>query len=129
MSQPTENPPRWHSTPSLVPKTISTAEAGTKKGHHRPLLKEFRREGFTYRQIVREGNAAIYEQKWLGCAEPSPCYEVIRIKRREGFRIGGRFVEAAEVYPNSEAWGVDGFTFTDRDAAFCKLREQTVVTQ
>jgi hypothetical protein len=48
---------------------------------------------------------------------------VIRIKRREGFEIGGRLVEAAEVYPNSEAWGVDGFTLTGKDAAFTKLRE------
>ena len=29
----------------------------------------------------------------------------------------------AEVYPNSEAWGMDGFTVTDNEAAFAKLRE------
>jgi len=81
-----------------------------------------RRDGFTYRQIAWEGEAAIYEQKWGGCSEPSVCYEVIRIRRRDGFQIGGRFVGAAEVYPNSEAWGVDGFTLTDKDAAFGKLR-------
>jgi hypothetical protein len=32
-------------------------------------------------------------------------------------------VEPAEVYPNSEAWGVDGFTFTDRNKAFDKFFE------
>ena len=32
-------------------------------------------------------------------------------------------IEQAEVYPKSEEWGVDGFTFTDTDAAFEKLRE------
>ena len=32
-------------------------------------------------------------------------------------------IEPASIYPNSEAWGVDGFTFTDKDAAFAKLRE------
>jgi hypothetical protein len=32
-------------------------------------------------------------------------------------------VEPAEVYPNSEAWGVDGFTLTDKEAAFAKLSE------
>jgi hypothetical protein len=87
------------------------------------LPKEIRRDGFIYRQIAREGDAAIYEQTWTGCAEPSPCWEVIRIRRREGFRVDGRFVEAAEVYPKSEAWGTDGFTFSDKDAAFAKLRE------
>ena len=85
------------------------------------MPKEFRRDGFLYQQIAREGNAAVYEQSWSGCPNPSVCYEVIRIRRRDGFQIGDRFVEAAEVYPNSEAWGVDGFTFRDKDAAFTKL--------
>jgi hypothetical protein len=87
------------------------------------LPTEFRRDGFQYRQIAREGNAAVYEQTWSGSSDPSISYEVIRIRRREGFQIGGRFVEPAEVYPNSEAWGTDGFTFTDKDAALAKLRE------
>lgn len=105
-------------------KTRATAEGVAKKGRfYKPLPKEFRRDGFNYKQIAREGNAAIYEQRWTGCAEASVCYEVIRIRRRDGFQIGGRFIEAAEVYPNSEAWGTDGFTFTDRDAAFAKLRK------
>jgi hypothetical protein len=87
------------------------------------LPKEFRHDGFTYRQIARQGNAAIYEQTWNGCSNPSVCYEVVRIRRREGFQVGDRFVEPAEIYPNSETWGTDGFTFTDKDAAFAKLRE------
>jgi hypothetical protein len=112
------------SIPPLAKKTRATAEAwNQKRQSYNPLPKEFRHDGFQYRQIAREGNAAIYEQKWTGCTEPSPAYEVIRIRRREGFQIGGRFVEPGEVYPNSEAWGADGFTFTDRDAAFAKLRE------
>jgi hypothetical protein len=113
-----------HATPLLAEKTPATAEARTKKEHsYKPLPKEFRRDGFQYRQIAREGDAAIYEQIWTGCAEPSRCYEVICIRRREGFQIDGRVVEPSEVYPNSEAWGADGFTFTDKDAAFRKLKE------
>ena len=104
-------------------KTPATAEAWSKKGRfHKPLAEGFRRDGVTYRQIAREGNAAIYEQRWTGCAEPSVCYEVIRVRYRDGFHIGGRFVEPAEVYPNSEAWGVDGWTVTTLDAAYEKLR-------
>ena len=110
--------------PAPVRKPRSTAEGGSKKGRfYKPLPKEFRHDGFTYRQIAREGDAAIYEQRWTGCAEPSVCYEVIRVRRREGFQIGGRFVEAAELYPRSEAWGTDGFTLTDKDTAFVKLCE------
>jgi len=109
--------------PSVI-KTRSRREAGSKKWRfYKPLPTEFSRDGFNYRQIAREGNAAIYEQTWSDCLNPSVCYEVIHIRRREGIHIGGRFVEAAEVYPNSDSWGVDGFTLTDKDAAFAKLRE------
>jgi hypothetical protein len=87
------------------------------------LPKEFRRDGFEYRQIVRQGDTAIYAQTWCGCPEPSVCYEVVRIRQRDGFNINGRFVDSAELYPRSEAWGVDGFTLTDKDSAFAKLRE------
>lgn len=110
--------------PSRTIKTRARAEARSKKGHsYKSLPVEFRSRGFNYRQIAREGRWAIYEQTWSSCDDPSVCYEVVRIRRREGFQINGRLVEPAEVYPNSEAWGVDGFTFTDKDAAFAKLRE------
>jgi hypothetical protein len=107
-------------------KTRAKSEAwGKKRYFYKSLPTRFSRDGFKYRQIVREGNAAIYEQAWSGCAEPSVCYEVIRIRRRDGFQIDGRLVEPAEVYPRSGAWGVDGFTLTDRDPTFAKLREVT----
>jgi hypothetical protein len=105
-------------------KTRATAEAWGKKRHScKRLPTRFRHDGFEYRQIAREGSAAIYEQTWSGCAEPSVCYEIIRIRRRDGFQINGRFVEPAEIYPKADAWGVDGFTLTDKDAAFAKLKE------
>ena len=108
----------------LSAKTRATAEAWGKERHfYKPLPTQFRHDGFEYRQIARERDAAIYEQRWGGCTDPSVCYEVIRIRHREGFQIGARLVEAAEVYPNSEAWGVDGFTLTDKDTAFAKLRQ------
>jgi hypothetical protein len=110
--------------PQSSRKTRFAAEARTKKGHsYKPLPKEFRRDGFQYRQIARTGNAAIFEQTWDGCRNPSVFYEVIRIRCRDGFHIGGRFVEAADVYPKSEAWGTDGFSVPDRETAFRRLRE------
>jgi hypothetical protein len=87
------------------------------------LPTRFRRDGFDFRQIARQRDAAIYAQVWNVCSDPAVCFEVVRIKRREGFEIKGKFIEPREVYPNSEAWGTDGFTLTDRDAAFAKLRE------
>ena len=105
-------------------KTRLTAEARSRKRHfYKPLPAQFRHNGFEYQQIARERDAAIYEQRWGGCVDPSVCYEVVRIRRREGFQIGARLVEAGEVYPASESWGTHGFTFTDKDAAFAKLKE------
>jgi hypothetical protein len=104
-------------------KTRPTAEGGSKKGYYKPLPKEFRRGGFTYKQIARESDVAIYQQTWNGCQNPSVSYEIIRIRRREGFQIGQKLIQPYEIYPNSDSWGVDGFTVTDREAAFHKLRE------
>jgi hypothetical protein len=119
-----------HSIALSAEKARATIEGGCKKRHsYKPLPTQFRHGGFDYRQITRERNAAIYEQIWIGCRNPSLSYEVIRIRRREGFEIAGRFVEPAEVYPNSEAWGVDGWTMQDKDAAFRKLREVVAPTK
>jgi len=105
-------------------KTRPSAERGGKKDQfYKPLATQFRHDGFDYRQIAREGDVAIYEQKWRGCPDPNVCFEVVRIRRRDGFQIGGSFVEPAEVYPRSEAWGTDGFTLTDKDAALNKFRQ------
>jgi hypothetical protein len=112
------------SLPSPTIKTRARTEATDEKGHsYKSLPVEFRSGGFNYHQIAREGDAAIYEQTSSGCSNSSVAYEVIRIRRRESFQIDGRYVEPAEVYPKAEAWGEDGFTFTDKDAAFAKLRE------
>jgi hypothetical protein len=112
------------SIPRSAQKTRATAEGRSKKRHfYKRLPALFRRDGFTFRQIAREGDAAIYEQRWTGCAEPSVCYEVVRVRFRDGFQICDKFVGPYEVYPKSEAWGVNGFTLIDKDAAFAKLRE------
>jgi hypothetical protein len=110
------------SVPLRAKKTGAGAEARGSKHHFYKLLPvQFPHGGFYYRQIAREGSAAIYEQIWNGCANAAVCYEVVRVRRREGFHISDRFVEPAEVYPNSEAWGVDGWAAEDKEAAFRKL--------
>jgi hypothetical protein len=107
-----------------MPKTSATAKGGSKKRHfYKRLPKEFRSDGFIYRQIASEENVAIYEQTWSGCRNPTICYEVIRVRYRDRFQIGEKVVEAYEVYPRTDSWGVDGFTVADKDAAFTKLRE------
>jgi hypothetical protein len=115
---------RFADLPPAARKTRATATAWYKKGRfYKPLAKKFRRDGFVHREVLRQKNAAVYEKRWTGCAEPSVCYETIRVKRREGFWIEDRFVVPSEVYPRSEQWGALGWTFCDKDAAFAKLRD------
>ncbi len=106
-----------------TPKTRATAEGGTQKGHfYKPWPKRFQAGGFDYRQIHRESDFAVYQQTWKGNGH-SVAFEVIRIRRHEGFPIGGRFVGPAEIYPKAKDWGTDGWTLQDEEAAFRKLRE------
>ena len=127
MSPQTKNTPlalAELSVPSSVEKTRARAEGGnSKRRFYKPLPKEFRRDGFNYCQIAREGDVALYEQRWTGCPDAAACFEVIRIRRRDGFQISEKFIEPCEVYPNSNAWGVDGFTVTDRNKAWDKFFE------
>jgi hypothetical protein len=105
-------------------KTSPRAEAWSEKPRScKRLATRFRHNGFDYQQISRAANAAIFKQTWNGCSDPAVCYEIVRIREREGFEIGGRFVEPAEVYPNPGAWGVDGWTVGDRESAFRKFQE------
>ena len=102
-SMPKNSGPAFVEDPTYpsAPKTSAGAERGCKKRHsYKPLPTQFRRGGFNYRQIAREGEVAIYEQTWNGCLNPRICYEVIRIRRRDGFQIADKSVEPHEVYPN-----------------------------
>jgi hypothetical protein len=118
------SPPKARSDPVFVgdplqsraSKTSATAEAGSKKGRFYKLLaKEFRRGGFQYRQIAREENAAIYEQAWPSCAEPSPSYEVIRVRCREGFQIGEQIRKCGRGLPKFGSLGRGRFHVRQQD--------------
>jgi hypothetical protein len=86
------------------------------------LPTQFQHGGFDYRLIYRQGDFAIYRQTWKG-NEHSAAFEVIRIRRRDGFEIDGRSVGRSEFYPSSKEWGVHGWTLPDEKSAFRKLRE------
>jgi hypothetical protein len=88
---------------------------------------EFRSGGFNYRQIAREGDLAIYEQKWTGCPDPSTAYEVVRIRRHDGFLIAGKAIEPAEFCPKSEDWGIHGWTVLTKDRALEVLKRESKV--
>ncbi len=71
------------------------------------LEKEFKSKGYYFKQILRDGNYAIYE-KWNDNGARG--LEVIRIKSHQGYSIAGVDILPAEIYTSSEKWGVDAFS-------------------
>lgn len=81
----------------------------------KPLAKTFTKDGFTFTQVEREGDLAIYHKQKPG--QESEVWEVVRIGSHNGFTIGGNVIAPAETYPSSESWGVCGFTCYSRQNA------------
>src|SRR5437762_9647000 len=95
----------------------------SRTGHyHKPLKTKFRLYGFDYRRIARAGDIAIYEQTFRGNTD-SAAFEVINVQRHDGLEIKGKYYPPAEFYPHSESWGLSGWTYTEKEDAFGKLRE------
>jgi hypothetical protein len=102
-------------------KTRAAEECSARKGHYKPIATKFKHGEFNYRQITREGDVAIYEQRWRD--SENVCYEVVRIRRHEAKTFpGGKSSPAREAYPSSATWGDLGWTVTTLDAAYAKLR-------
>jgi len=96
-------------------KTDTTTENTAKPAviNHKPIPQLFNKKGYTYRQIKREGNKAIYEQTKGNFT----AYEVVKIGKHNGYTMGGSYIEPSETYPGSSLWGILGWTCTDLDRA------------
>jgi hypothetical protein len=74
------------------------------------LEKKFTCKNFSYKQLVREGNVAIYEQKLIEAKDTRSRYEVIVIRSHEGYEINGNKIAPSEMYPSANQWGQLGWT-------------------
>ena len=84
----------------------------------------FRKSGFDFRLLMREGDVALFRKTKRGPKFES--FEVVIIQRHERFTVGGNQIEASEHLPYSEEWGVKGWTYSDRLSAehkICELRD------
>jgi hypothetical protein len=72
------------------------------------LPTHFRHDGFTYTQLARIDDIALYEQR----TSPEICaYEVIRVQHRQAKKLpSGAIAEAGEYYPSTSTWGFAGWT-------------------
>ncbi len=82
------------------------------------LETSFTRKGFQYRQISRDGDVAVFEQRWG--KNGSPAFETVIVQRHHGREIMGVKIPPAEFMPSTSQWGVKGWTFTHRDQALLK---------
>ena len=70
----------------------------------------FKKHGWNFDQMTRQGNVAIFARwKWQGPRH----LEVVRIRQHDGFPLpDGTRTEPGESYPSEKQWGRDGFTFS-----------------
>lgn len=78
--------------------------------------EKFTRKGWTFRQVDRLGQVAVYERRKPGTRH----WEVVRLRRYPAFEKGGKEFPAGESYPGNERWGSDGWTFMSEAAAWGK---------
>ena len=78
----------------------------------RILATEITKSGFTYRQICRENNVAVYAQFMKGQSGTPLAYETIIIKEHGEYVLGGTTIEAGEAYPGNEKFGILGWSYS-----------------
>lgn len=91
---------------------------------HKPIPTTFKKKGFVYRQVKRQGDLAIFEQTREGSQLHN--YEVVKIGRHNGYTMGGVYIEPSETYPGSSLWGILGWTCTsmeDAEKRFSTIQE------
>jgi len=98
---------------------MTTTIEGTE---YKVIPTEFKKKGFVYQQVKREGNKAIFLQTRPGTHLNN--YEVVKLGRHNGYTMGGAYIEPSETYPGSSLWGICGWTCQSLEAA--EQRYQTL---
>ena len=81
-----------------------------------PLATTFRSDGFDFRQIKRTGAVAMFAKRKPHWTRES--IEVVIVQeRKEHTWPNGMTSPAHEGMPGNEAWGDQGWTFSDLEAA------------
>lgn len=81
--------------------------------------------GFTFQQVIREGNVAIFQKTKPGTSVRT--FELIKIRQNKARTMGGAFIPPMESYPHSGSWGEMGWSYPDLETAqthFLSLRER-----
>jgi hypothetical protein len=82
---------------------------------YKVIPTSFKKKGFSYNQLRREGMKAIYQQTREDSTLSN--YEVVKLGRHNGYNMGGSYIEPSETYPGSSLWGIMGWTCQSIDDA------------
>jgi hypothetical protein len=82
---------------------------------YKVIPTSFKKKGFNYSQLKRDGMKAIYQQTRDDSSLNN--YEVVKLGRHNGYVMGGMNIDPAETYPGSSLWGITAWTCTSIDEA------------
>jgi len=91
------------------------------------LEESFTSKGFKLQQVKRDGDVAIYKKQLDDGESENYHYEVIAIKRHNGYEIAGVKMPPAEMYPSDSQWGDWAYTCStieDANNRFNQLAEK-----
>ena len=92
------------------------------------LPTEFRKDGFTFQQLKRDGDLSLYRKTKDAIGGPITSWEIVRIRTAaKSYTFpNGSIVEAGdESCPGNESWGSHGFTYSDEEKARKRFRQMT----
>lgn len=92
---------------------------------HKPLGNEVEQGGFLHKLVKRENDIAIFskeriEKNW--CDFYYAGYEVIIIKRHNGYTLGGVYLPPSETYPCTSLFGILAWACMTLEAAEARFR-------
>jgi hypothetical protein len=82
---------------------------------YKTIPAQFKKKGFNYTQLKRDGMKAIYQQTRADSSLNN--YEVVKLGRHNGYVMGGSYIEPSETYPGSSLWGITAWTCCSIDDA------------
>ena len=86
------------------------------------IPKTFKSRGFHHKQVKRSGSIAIFERKATK-GNGDAHYEVVKISKHNGYKLGANYVTPSETYPSTSMWGRCGWTCQTISAAEEKYKE------
>ena len=88
-----------------------------------PLPSKYKKWGYTFEKIKREGDVAIYSQSISGKVV---AYEVFIVQKKKAIKVEDHIIQAREAAPPASKWGELGHTCKTLERAETRFEELKV---